>query len=236
METEKQIIYGIINTLRDAEFNNDERITERLMRTYLNTYRVDSLTKEFKNGYRASDEVFQTLELTLEQSGNEFFTEIPKIIRFADLNGLYLEKMGIPIPLLDSENYFLSKKGYFSQHQPKAKTEQNKLTIYTGIYDSCCVSLNSDTYIVIKAFKDEAALNQTINVNLKCILYNPSQDPSYDWETSIYPFPSERIRELKDQVLYKEFGVMSKAKRDEIQNARNDEIRYHDNDDVGVNG
>ena len=45
VETEKEIIYQILNTIRDAEHNQDERIGERLMRSFLKTYRGESMRK-----------------------------------------------------------------------------------------------------------------------------------------------------------------------------------------------
>ena len=72
METEKKIIYSILNTIRAAEYNLDEPVTERLLRAYLSNYRADALRKHYENGINVSDEVFQTIIISLEEKTNNF--------------------------------------------------------------------------------------------------------------------------------------------------------------------
>lgn len=239
MQTEREIIYNILNTIRDAEHNNDERISERLLRGFLRVYRAESLRKYYKNGHTVDDEVFQKISISpVKKNLKEFEINIPKIIRFQHHYGMFLEKNDVPIPILASEEYYYSKKNYHGKHIPKAKTNGNLLTVYTGVYDKCCVAENSENHLLIQSFYEDllsGGSKPTINLDFYGVLHNPDDDPNYDWENSVFPFPSERLDELKTQILSKEFGVMIKAKRDEIQNSRSDNIRYHDNDDVTQN-
>ena len=238
MDTEKKLVYSIINALKGSEYNNDEELSERLVRSLVHTYRVDSIRKEFDNGMTVSDELFQTFNLTLTKTSDlEYSAQLPKVIRFDDY-GFYLEKNNVPIPILSSLQYFNSIRQYYGEAQPKAKTEQNKLTVYLGKITDC-IQINSDVYTVIKAFGQEvldSGINPVISVTFKAILLDPSDDPTYDWETTVFPFPAERIRELKQQILVTEFPLMQQAPKDEIQNTRVDEIRYHDQDDVNQTG
>jgi hypothetical protein len=232
MNTEREIIYQILNTIRDAEHNEDERISERLMRSFLRTYRAESLRKYYKDGHIVNDEVFQIIPVELVRVGNtnEFTCMLPKVIRMTNHYGFYLEKNGISIPIVESENYSLSKKNPFGKNLVQSKTEQNKLTISCGTLTSCMDGTN-DNALLIGMFIDEIehqvnASSEVIKLNLDFfgVLHNPDDQPGYDWETDIFPFPSERLPELKGQILAKEFGIMVNAKKDEISNTRNDNI------------
>lgn len=236
MVTELEIVYSILNTVRDAEHNNDEPVTERLMRSFLNTYRVDALRKYYKDGHVVDDEVFQLIPLKLSRIGNthEFKGEIPKIIRLTNHYGFYLEKNGISIPIVDLEQYSLSKRNPFASHLVQSKTQQNTLTLFGGLI-SPNINGTQENGILIANILDEveAQVNSSVtdikvNVDFFGILTNPSDQPGYDWEKDIYPFPSEKLEELKSQILRKEFGIMMQAKKDEIANSRNDSLNAKD--------
>lgn len=244
MGTEQQLVYNILNTIRDAEHNEDERLSERLMRSYLRTYRAECLRKYYKNGHIVDDEVFQLITLSFKRIGNtnEFCAEIPKVIRFQNNYGFYLQKNGSTIPILNSEEYNLNKRNPFDGKLVNAKTEGNKITLSGGELTDCIAS-GTEAEGLIGSILDEVE-SQTNNGDKEIIipfdfygvLHNPEDAPGYDWEVDIYPFPSEKGDELKSQILRKEFGIMIQAKRDEVQNSRSDSVRYHENQNIEGGG
>lgn len=241
MKTELHIIYSLINRLRDAEHNNDERLDERLLRGILRQYRGDALRKYYKNGQTINDEVMQTVTLVLPKLGpKKFRGKLPKIIRLDNHYGFYITKDEIEIPILSSENFSLAQYNHHSKFQPRAKTDGYFLVLYSGEYDACCVEENSRTHqLIVSLSADQTKPTEeyiNVKVELRAVLDDPSEADNYDWENDPYPFPAEKTDELITQILVKEFGIMSKAKTDEVQNARQDNIRYHDNDDVTQTG
>jgi hypothetical protein len=233
MKTEIEIVYSLLNTVRNAEHNNDEPTTERLMRNYINIYRLDCMRKYYKDGVIVNDEVFQKIPLELLGNvGIGFKNQIPKTVRFTKDYGFYLEKNGISIPIVTSEQFNLSKRNPFGKKLVQAKTEQNTLSIYPGIKD-ICLNGESENAILIDSILEELNEQQIQNSESKTkkitvdffgVLVNPSDQPGYDWENDIYPFPAEKLEELTSQLLRKEFGIMAQAKSDEISNSRNDSI------------
>lgn len=240
MNTEREIIYQILNTIRDAEHNEDERIPERLMRSFLRTYRAESLRKYYKDGHVVNDEVFQRIPIELTRTNlEEFRGLIPKIIRMSNHYGFYVEKNGISIPIVESEQYHLSKKNPFGKNLVQTKTEQNSLTLFAGKLNQCMNGEN-DNALLIGFLIDEVEpqLNDPqikdikINLDFFGVLHNPDDQPGYNWETDIFPFPSERLPELKGQILAKEFGIMVQAKKDEISNTRNDSVSPREENEI----
>lgn len=245
MTTEKAFIYSILNTVRVAEHNNDETVTESLLRNYVYIHRPESLRKFYKDGQTVGDEVFQKIEATLTKLPNgDFVFELPKIIRFTNHYGFYLEKYGMVIPVVSSENFNLNKRNPFNSKFAYAKTEGNKLLLrlpesLEGLDQA------GENYVVINELLTSIYQQELFNYNfpleatpvviqldLSCVLYDPNDCPTYDWEVDIFPFPAERLPELEQQILVKEFGIMNQSKKDEVQNGRADQVRYHDNEDV----
>lgn len=231
METEKKIIYSILNTIRAAEYNSDEPVTERLLRAYLSNYRADALRKHYENGINVSDEVFQTIIISLEEkSNNNFFTGIlPKFIHLGE-NGYYLSKNLISIPIVNKEKFELFRNNNLEKPKVNSFINGNQITVYGGDYEKELTENNTLVFEIISEKYKNQNINNKKNVEFEfsSVLQNPSDDPNYDWENDIYPFPAERIPELRYQILKNEFGIMAESKTDEIQNARKDNIRYHE--------
>lgn len=241
---EIEIIYSLLNVVRNGEHNNDERISERLMRNFLHSHRGDSLRKYYNNGQTIDDEVFQLIKAKLIRlSSNEFMIELPHIVRFENNYGFYLEKNGTAIPIMTSQEYQLNRSNPFNGKFVSAKTSGNNLFVRLPQSLQGLDQL-METYGIIKGFMDSVFQQEvdnfnnntnfpiTIEVDLWACLVNPDDCPDYNWETDAFPFPAERLPELRQQILRNEFGIMTEMKRDEVQNARGDEIRYHDNSNV----
>lgn len=225
MNTERHIVYQIMNIVRNHEHNNDEPITERLMRAYLKTHRSESIRKAYKNGTSNFDECIQNVSINLENNGNEFSGKIPKIIRLTNNSGFGLSINGHSVPVVDAEQYNLSKMTMHGRTQFFAKSEGSTIVLFRPQ--------------PTKALSQDSNLLNAINsknpmFTLSAILTDPSDDPNYDWENDVYPFPSEREQELVATVLSKVFGISMSMKPDQVQNAAADNITYHEQ--FNVNG
>lgn len=236
MTTELEIVYSLLNTLKAGEYNNDERLSERFLRNLLLVYRANSMRKIYKDGHIISDEVYQEFPINLlKRNDDDFSSTTPKTISLRHRYGFYIEKDGIEIPIVNSLEFNNSKRDVFECFRPKAKMNGNELIFYIGSYDETRVSTTSRYYNLYEKLSKESEDNNSIDLHFYGLLYNPSDDPNYNWEESIFPFPAEKLEELKAQILVREFQFIIRAKKDEIQNTRGDEIRYHDNDDVTEN-
>lgn len=244
MKTELEIVYSILNVARGGEHNNDEKLTERLIRSFIRTYRPESLRKYYKDGVELNDEVFQKKTLALTLNGaNEFTCQIPQIIRLDKNFGMYLEIDGIEIPIVSSELYSINKKSRFNKVFVQSKTEYDKLIVYGGVFPNN-LDTSTEPSIAISTIRNLVYQQQlaniqnstnnpvTINANLKAVFFDPSDADNYNWETSVFPFPATRLTELEQQIMVKEFGMEAKSKSDEVQNARFDKVNYHENQQI----
>lgn len=224
--TEKEIVYSIIETLNNYEYNNDNRLSERLIRNFVQTYRGEVLRKYFSEGNDSTDECLQRMSIKLKSTltKNLFKVDTPQVLEFKLRQGFYLEKFGVSIPVVNQTVFSMSS----DDELPLGKREGSVLYVKLADNINPCVSNISDKYIVFSQLKNES-LKDEVEVDFVAILVNPSDSPSYNWLTDVYPFPGEKLDELKTLILRKEFGVASQIKPDEVQNARVDNVRYHEN-------
>lgn len=229
MNTEKHIVYELLNIIRNHEHNNDEPVTERLMRAYLKTYRSDLIRKHYKDEMNIPDECLQITSLNLvRKNQSEFTGSLPKIIRLKNHAGFSVYINGAPVPVVDSEEYHLSKTNPLGKQNFFGKAEGSKLTVFQPLTSR---RLNADS-VLLENIK--VAETDRSEFTLSCILTDPSDDPEYDWENDVYPFPSEKESELIVTILRQVFGISFQFKPDQVQNAASDNINYHEN--LQVNG
>lgn len=241
---EIELIYSLLNVIRNAEHNNDESVHENLLRNFCRIHRAEILKKYYEGGITVNDEVFQMIPMTFTKVGaNEFKATYPKVLKLNNDFGFYVEKYGTTISISTSQQYSQNRKDFFNKKFIDIKAENQ--TLVMRLPDSLeSLDQASENYNLIKEFLDSVYLQElnnfnenennpiTITADFYGVLYNPDDCPTYDWEEDSYPFPAEALPELERQVLVREFGIMNSAKRDEIQNSRADEIRYHDNEDL----
>lgn len=226
---EIELVYGIIETLNAYEYNNDNNLNERFVRNLLNSYRGEILRKQYSSqGSTVTDECFQRLTIEMKPVFNkyreEFFTlDLPGIIELDDRTGFYVEKNGIVIPIARTMDY-----NNRTEEGPIGKKIGTSMYITLDSSLDSCITEGSNRRILFDMFSDEIR-NRKIVVDLYAILVNPSDDPNYDWTKDIYPFPAEKIDELKTTIMRKEFGITANIKSDETPNMRTDNIRYHEN-------
>ena len=113
-QTEENIVYQLLSSIRGGELSNDEIITERRMRSFLRTQRANILFNATMKGLHAMDEYFQEVELTLIQvNETQWVSGVPNIIQLPDNFGVKLITPAFSnIPILNEEYYHLAKKKY----------------------------------------------------------------------------------------------------------------------------
>ena len=70
------------------------------------------------------------------------------------------------------------------------------------------------------------------NLSIRGVFVNPEDADDYDWENDPYPFPPERLDDFLTNIVRRKLGISQASKSDEVQNNREDSIRYHDNTSV----
>jgi len=219
METEEDIVYSIIETVKKGNLTDDSRMNERLIRGFLKIYRASAIAKSSNIGVTITDECFQYLgNLRFDYvKSKQFARELPKIIKLHTF-GIQVEAEGENIPVLNSEEYNLSLKSLLNGKLPKAKMTANKLTVYTGEYLIVDGRRKPKQSLLIDNLLAQASVNANafIEVEVHAILDNPDDAPGYDWTIDSYPCPSELIEEIKTKILSKEFNLILNIKTDKV--------------------
>lgn len=234
METEIQIVYQLLESIRGSELNNDESITEREIRAYIRSYRASILSKEFYDGNTIPDNVFQDLstfdvlyEVNDANVKHSKLISIPPIIAFNKNNGIrcWIQDFDTgydlqQLPIQDYDSFMLSQNHPIFKHKPCITYKNNGLLLYPG-------TITSDLTISNPSLNDVNAVMQKavatgIAIRVEAVLLNPSDCISYDWTLTPYPFPSELIPQLKKEILRNEFNLILQTKSDKTINMNND--------------
>ncbi len=232
MTTEENILYQILNSVRAAELNSDEVADERLIRSFMRLHRAELINKYSQGGVTIQDVCFQIvpgsgvdqtlLDIAVTTDPFEYDATIPTLVQLPSYLGIILTtKEYYSIPVIQNENYHLSKFHIINKYQPKATIEFNKIIIFTG-----SVSPNVQTTGI--PMSNIIASIKAGTVRLKAILDDPDKGFGYDWTTSQYPLPEEIIEEMKKNILRREFQIILSTKSDQVPNMKNDTLRYHD--------
>jgi len=226
METEEEIVYSIIETVKKGNLSDDNRINERLVRNFLKIYRSSAIAKSSSLGIKITDECFQylgNLKFDFFKS-RQFERKLPKMILLNNNFGIQFEVVGENIPVLNSEEFNLSLKSILNGKLPKAKMIGNKATVYAGEYLIISGRQKPVKNEIIEELENQISinLNQFINIDVYGVLDNPDHALDYDWTTSPYPCPSELIEEIKTKILSKEYNIILNVRTDKVTDS-NDE-------------
>lgn len=230
METEEQIVYSIIETVKKGNLTDDNRINERLIRAFLKKYRASSIAKRSSMGLTITDECFQYLgNLKFDYfKSRQFERVLPKMILLNSNFGIRMEILGENIPVLNSEEYALSLKTLLNGKLPKAKLTGSKATIYVGEYLIINGKSKPKKNFIIDEFKSQIALNSNshIEVEVYGVLDNPDHALDYDWTSTPFPCSSELIEEITYKILAKEFNLILNIKADKITDSDDNDTFY----------
>ena len=227
--TEENIVYQLLSTIRASELNNDEVVTERRVRSFLRTHRSFIAYKYSQEGITVSDEFFQPVELTLTKvSKDEWESPIPDIVQLPSNMGMKLLTPAFKnISILSEESYHLNKLNPINKHIATSKVENSKLTIRIPEVSPYAENGGIGQQALL------VCLEKNKNkIKMSAILDNPDDGLDYDWTTSDYPIPNEIGQIIKESILKKEFSIILETKSDQVPNAKNDTLRYHDQGNV----
>jgi hypothetical protein len=213
METEEQVVYSILETVKKGTFSDDGKTDERVVRAFLKTYRAVALSKYSMEGLTIGDECFQhlgELEFLPTTKEKQYERKLPKIIRLRSNFGLFFQKNGENISVLGSEEFDLGIKNIINGKIPKAKFLGSKATLFIGKNNATLCGDKPKYNLVINDFKEELVLTAGTKVSLDvyAVLDDPDNGLDYNWTTDVYPCPSELIAEIKAQILAKEFNLI----------------------------
>ena len=223
METEEQIIYDLLETIRGGILNNDETIDERLLRSYLRESRAYIIKQAFKDGTQIFGDEFQSLgDITLTNTSGVIWYSLPRLIRLPNNQALRLTSVeGYVIPIVSKNDVQRSKTHPVNKFQPKAYIEGSKLYFYPGkkFSDAMDEGAGIDTF-----FDSIVALG----AHLECVLYDPKDLTGYDWTSDYFPISAELLALVKNNIMKKDLSILVQMKTDEVTNMKQDEVRYHD--------
>lgn len=216
--TEQKIIYELLETIRNSEITDDEKITERLMRQYLYDYRNDMI----KNMYEISEEIYQRYALSfVAENGKYVSSDLPDIIYDRSRFGIQILDFDVMLPVSSKEEAINAQKSHFYVPPYIAYISNGKISII----------VNSDALDKLpesRKYLFNQISNPSAKVEINCILADPSKGIGYDWKTSIFPLFAVSVKTIRQNILRQEFGIMQEVKKDEVQNARADNIIYQD--------
>jgi hypothetical protein len=201
MITEKEIVYSILNSLRGGHSNNNDLLSNRLIRSWIAAERANLLLQFTDSGRSVSEENYQSLStktFTLV-SDNIYKHTLPKIIYFNRRSGVrirYNNEAVLMCTKSQDRNY--QKDNYFSSVK-RAWVIGNEMYVRIGTG------------------------NETnLNLDIDAILYYPSDDINYNWETDVYPLQSELITVLKQTAIKNEQNIINMALNDTTNNFTSD--------------
>lgn len=217
----------MLETIRNLEINDDERMTELYLRNLLYTYRADAL----KDTEYITEEVYQDfgVEFFMLKDGYFQSTFLPPIIYNSHNSGISIyDYYGTEVPVSSKEEALNGSKRRFYNQPYSAYVNSGKLFIIANL--KTIENADESTKNLLKRLIE---MNDVFDMNkekiqISCILVEPSAALDYDWKVSTFPFPAAKLNSLKQNILRKEFGIMFEVKKDEIQNARADNIIYQD--------
>lgn len=225
METEAKIVYSIINTVNKGAANDDNPISERVVRSFLATYRSEFINKQSYEGISVSEECFQNFgNITLSyMAPRQYTVDLPKFIRLKDNFGLIVEKYGNNIPVVSSESYGLAMKSLFNKFIPKAKLLGSKLVVFIGKKKSTCSGAEGLNEFVEFFEQDIVENANKITVEVSGILDNPDDAIGYDWTVDPYPFPSELVSAMVLSILKNQYGIILRINTDDISDGEDEQ-------------
>jgi hypothetical protein len=201
MITEKEIVYSILNSLRGGHSNNNDLLSNRLIRSWIAAERANLLLQFTDSGRSVSEENYQSLftkTFTLV-SDNIYKHTLPKIIYFNRRSGVrirYNNEAVLMCTKSQDRNY--QKDNYFSSVK-RAWVIGNEMYVRIGTGNE-----------------------STLDLDLDAILYHPSDDVNYNWETDVYPLQSELITVLKQTAIKNEQNIINMALNDTTNNFTSD--------------
>ena len=231
--TEQEIVYGILETIRAHEITDDEKTTEAVIRNYLANYR----NEDIKNIFEISEEYYQNIDVFFRKEGNQFVSHFP-----VDPNNPQASKVNQPLPGIIYERgrsgiSISNFDGYIPVTSKEEALNSRKSRMYRPPYVAYLT--NGQIYLIVQedvletmpmsvSYLKNILLSPNPKIEIQAILSDVSKGKGYDWTSTPYPLAANRIQTIRKNILRQEFGITIEVKKDEVQNARQDNIIYQD--------
>jgi len=201
MNTEKEVVYSILNTLRGSHSDNNDLISTRLIRSWIASERANILLQFTSNGRSISEENYQySSDVVFSKESNGLYKKIlPKIIFFNRNTGIRISHNGVTVSMIRKSDAKFYDKNSAMKNKPYA------YTIGTTLF----VKLPNETA-------------SQINLDIDAVYFYPSDVSGYDWQSNLYPIQNELVNVLKKNVLNNEQYILS-APNDQINDFIEDE-------------
>lgn len=219
MDTEAKIVYSIIATAKKNKINDDSRINERVVRTYLQGERADLLDQMTMGGMKMSDECFQPMG-ALQFSylrPRVFSRKMPQVVRLQQNAGIMLSKYGEPFSVVAVDEFRMGQRHLINKYHPKASYLFDTLSIYIGLKRTDCEA-QPELNETVDAFEQDIidSNGAYILAEVNAVLQNPSDSPTYDWTKDPYPFPAELINDMVTNILRRQYNIILQVKTDKV--------------------
>lgn len=216
--TEQEIIYGILETIRAYEITDDEKVTEAIIRNYLANYR----NEDIKNVFEISEEHYQNIDLVFKKENETFTSVLPGIIFERGRIGISISDWSVtPVPVSSKEEAMNARRSRMYRPPYIAYLTNGKIHI---IVQSDVL----ETMPAANSYLKNLLLSRDPKIEIQAILSDVSKGKNYDWTKTPYPLSANRIQTIRKNILRQEFGITVEVKKDEVQNARQDNIIYQD--------
>jgi hypothetical protein len=223
MLTEENIVHQLQIEYKGGTINQDNRIGEREIRSFLQEHRPDVIRQAYRRDRVLGDSEFQDLGVLITTIEDMLYVvELPPIVMFPGYESIRLTSAtGNAIPLMNKEDFVHSRRNRTTQFGTKAFYSGNKIHIFEGKSTDIGYGGTAGIDAEISAIQEK-------KVHVSCILQDPSDDPNYDWTSSPYPLNPDLIPILKNLIKKNNLFIMTEIKKDEVTNQKEDSVRYHD--------
>ena len=250
MATLNEIAYNAINLIRGGRTSDDDDISIRQVKHMIHYHRANLLMNYTSNGRYLHPSVLQYYAASSSELDSDFvkynvkrvnaprrtpnrmdvtkFTKIPPIVSFNQGRGIaYIglrkddevpyyaqETNNIPIHYTTYNKFQFEYDDRFTGHLRRAfiHQENNDLSIYvTNVRDTGGTQLDRNP----------------LELEIQAVFSNPTDIPGFDDDATPYPFPSELEGVLIQNLLAKEFGVITQGGTDIVNDAKNDLAGHH---------
>lgn len=205
-----ELIFDLIETVRNAHIVDDERLDERLVANWIHNQRSIWIKRKADTTPDYDDNILQTINATLIKvdtsvdsslpSGKGILRTIYKIPPTIELNygNLVLE---VTSPDLNFKEFSFVP---FNQFRFSGNGKFNKNSVFCAIRDG---------YWYVKLAD---GCNKTLsNLIIRAAFQTPPAVPGYDWDETDYPCNRHLIAFMKDMILKSDLNSVLSTKSDE---------------------
>ena len=228
MATLQELTYLILETIRDNEIVDDEKIDLRLIQDWVIMKRSDFLRQKSSNNFNPNKSInlnnYQNMDLTVAvgESSSTGFNEYP----FDDTADPNRQLREIVTSVEDIPSILENKQGpmIYGLEDP----DLMKLPFSVIPYDYMRFAGNGkfNTNLIFGSLRDNKIyfkyneyFDSNTDVVLRAIFEDPREVPNYNIKTDRFPVSCELLEAIKNTIFDKDFRTLLMGKSDEVNDA-----------------